>query len=167
MEQVLVTGANGFIGRATASKLAREGRRVLGTDFAMGSETEFQVILVDLSDRNSLMALMKDNRITAFIHCGGVSGPMLARDNPALICRVNIGGTINVLECARTLDISRIVFCSSCGVYGNTGPALVSEDAPFAATDVYGVSKSAGDMLVRSYARASGDQLNPYPAASK
>jgi len=85
-----------------------------------------------------------------------VSGPMLARDDPERICRTNIVGTINVLECARTLGVSRVVFCSSCGVYGNTGPAPVGEDAPFAATDIYGASKTAGDMLVRAYAEQHG-----------
>jgi nucleoside-diphosphate-sugar epimerase len=99
---------------------------------------------------------MKHTGVTAILHCGAVSGPMLARDNPELICRTNIVGTINVLECARALAVSRVVFCSSCGVYGNTGPGPVAEDAPFAATDLYGATKAAGDMLVRAYAAQHG-----------
>jgi UDP-glucuronate 4-epimerase len=156
MDRVLVTGANGFIGRAVASALARGGRRVVGTDLTIGGEAEFSVIAADLCDRIALETLMKDDGVAAILHCGALSGPMLARNNPELICRTNIVGTVNVLECARTLGVRRVVFCSSCGVYGNTGPAPVDEEAPFAATDLYGASKAAGDMLVRAYAAKHG-----------
>jgi len=156
MERILVTGANGFIGRAVASALVQQGRCVIGTDLSIGNKTEFPVIAGDLRNRNALEIVMRESRVTAILHCGAVSGPMLARDDPELICRVNIEGTINVLECARTLGVSRVVFCSSCGVYGNAGPAPVGEDASFAATDIYGASKAAGDMLVRAYAAQHG-----------
>lgn len=156
MDGVLITGANGFIGRAVALALARSGRRVIGTDLAIGDKTEFPVVAADLCDRNALKTLIEESRVTAILHCGAVSGPMLARDDPELICRTNIVGTLNILECARTIGGSRVVFCSSCGVYGNAGPAPVREDAPFAATDIYGASKAAGDMLVRAYAAQHG-----------
>jgi nucleoside-diphosphate-sugar epimerase len=44
MNCILVTGANGFIGRAVAAALARRGRRVVGTDLMIGKETEFSIL---------------------------------------------------------------------------------------------------------------------------
>lgn len=156
MRAILVTGASGFIGRAVGSALGRAGRRVVGVDLAPAPEPVFPVTLADLCDRAAVEWLVREREVASIVHCGGISGPMLARDKPELVCRANILGTVNVLECARRLGVSRVVFLSSCGIYGDTGPSPVGEQAPFAATDVYGASKASGDMLVRAYAEQHG-----------
>ena len=151
---ILVTGAHGLIGHAVASALARQGRSVFRTDKTSGAPSDpwGTVFSADLADQNQLRRLMEMHQIADVIHCGAVSGPMLARDAPFSICQTNIVGTMNVLECARILGVRRVVFCSSCGAYGPTGRAPVTEDAPFTATDIYGATKASGDMLVRAYA---------------
>ena len=150
---ILVTGAHGLIGHAVANTLVRQGRSVFGTDRTGGDPScGYAVFPANLADQNELRRLMETHQIADVVHCGAVSGPMLARDDPFSVCQTNIVGTMNVLECVRILGLRRVVFCSSCGAYGNTGAALVTEDAPFAATDIYGATKASGDMLVRAYA---------------
>ena len=153
-EVILVTGASGMVGHALAAALAMQGRPVIGVDRrpSARSTAGFSMLQAELGDFQRLCDLVREHRVHAIVHCGGISGPMLGRDDPAGVSRANIMGTVHILEAARILGLERVVYCSSCGAYGDTGPPPVGEDAPLAATDIYGATKAAGDMLVRAYA---------------
>jgi nucleoside-diphosphate-sugar epimerase len=149
---VLITGAAGFIGQALARRLVHQGRPVLGVDRrAPGPRPPFPFELWEIGDIRRLDALIEEFAIERIVHCGAVSGPMLGRDQPHATCRVNIMGTADVLELARVHGLKRFVYCSSCAVYGDTGAGPVTEDAPIAATDIYGSTKAAGDLIVRAF----------------
>ncbi len=148
---ILVTGAAGFIGRPVAAALHTQGRSVIGTDILLADGAAFPFARADLADAAALAALVAAHDVQAIIHCGAISGPMLARDRPDLLVAVNIGGTMTLLEQARLRGMRRFVFCSSAQAYGDTGPAPVREDSPFNATDLYGASKAAGDLVMRAY----------------
>jgi UDP-glucuronate 4-epimerase len=148
---ILVTGAAGFIGRPVAAALQAQGRPVVGTDILPAGDAAFPFVRTDLADAEALGALVAAHEVKAVIHCGAISGPMLARDRPDLVVAVNIGGTTTLLEQARRRGMRRFVFCSSAQAYGDTGPAPVREDSPFNATDLYGASKAACDLVMRAY----------------
>ncbi len=155
---IMVTGASGLIGRALVERLRSAGRPVLAVDRAPpADETEEPVAIAELTDASRLFALVASG-VDGIIHCGGISGPMLGRDNPAGLVGVNVGGTVTLLEAARVLGVRRFVFCSSIVAYGETpaGQEPVDEGAPLTSIDVYGASKAAADLLVRAYARQHG-----------
>lgn len=155
---IMVTGASGLIGRALVERLRSAGRPVLAVDRAPpADETEEPVAIAELTDASRLFALVASG-VDGIIHCGGISGPMLGRDNPAGLVGVNVGGTVTLLEAARVLGVRRFVFCSSIVAYGETpaGQEPVDEGAPLTSLDVYGASKAAADLLVRAYARQHG-----------
>ena len=154
---VVVTGSAGLIGFGVASRLAGAGRAVIGTDRIQPREAaDFPSIDAELTDIHKLHDICGAD-IAAIVHCGGVSGPMLGRDNPRAVIETNIAGTANLLEIARQRDL-RLVFCSSTSAYGNTPAGLdpVPEEAPLAADDIYGATKAAGDILTRAYAAQTG-----------
>ncbi len=154
---IVVTGSAGLIGFALASRLAREGRAVIGTDRIQPREDGgFASLDAELTDVHRLHALCSGN-IGAIVHCGAVSGPMLGRDNPRAVIETNIAGTANLLEIARQRGV-RLVFCSSTSAYGDTAAGLdpVPEDAALAAADIYGATKASGDILTRAYAAQTG-----------
>lgn len=157
-ETTLITGGQGLIGHAVATRLAYEGRRVISLDLTTPSSNEDGVVALrgDLNDIHRLYHVLRNYKVDSIVHCGGVSGPMVSRDNPYAICNINIMGTANVLEAARLLKLRRVVYCSSTSAYGRTPRAPVTEDAPLRPNDVYGVTKASGDMLVRSYAAKYG-----------
>ncbi|MGG5823086.1 NAD-dependent epimerase/dehydratase family protein [Falsiroseomonas sp. HW251] len=148
---ILVTGAAGFIGHAVAEALHARGSRVVGTDAVLPEDPAFAFVQADLADAAGLAAIVAAHDVDAIVHCGAISGPMLARDRPDLVVAVNIGGTTALLEQARRRGMARFVFCSSAQAYGDTGPAPVGEDSPFNATDMYGASKAACDLVMRAY----------------
>ncbi len=155
---VLVTGASGLIGRAVAARLHAEGRDVIGLDRRPPPGHEaVPFVEADLNDVHRLHAAARGRELTGIVHCGGVSGLMVARDNPFLICETNIRGTAHVFELARLVKAGRVVFCSSISAYGGTDlDALVTEDTPMRGLTTYGASKIAGEAILQAYAEEHG-----------
>ncbi|WP_445505161.1 NAD-dependent epimerase/dehydratase family protein [Microvirga sp. G4-2] len=152
---IVVTGAGGFLGSAVAGRLRAKGACVIGLD--LKDDEARGVIACDLSRVKSLEAVLQDVEFDSIIHCGAISGPMLHRDEPGFVVRVNISGTLNLLEWARRKAIRRFVFCSSGSVYGARDPVLpVAEDTPLHPTSAYAASKIAGEALVEAYRAAYG-----------
>ena len=151
--RVLVTGASGFIGYPTLRASATEGWETTGFDLVRPEEGVDGVHFVtgNLANVDSLRAVLRDRKVDTIIHTGGISGPMLARDDPYLMCTTNVVGTLNLLEAARVTKVRRFVFLSSAQAYGDTPLPPVPEDAPFRARDMYGTSKAAADLLLRGY----------------
>lgn len=155
---IMVTGAAGLIGAAVVERLRQAGRPVLAVDrVAPEDAAGLELAIAELTDVHRLNA-MAATGLDGIIHCGGISGPMLGRDHPAGMVAVNVGGTVNLLEAARLFGARRFVFCSSIVAYGSTpaGLDVVGEGAPLTATDMYGASKAAADLLVRAYAAEHG-----------
>ncbi len=155
---VMVTGAAGLIGRRVAERLLASGRGVLATDrVAPPAPSPFEVVPAELTDAARLTALVSRG-ISAILHCGGISGQMLAKDHPAGIFAVNAGGTVTLLELSRLFGVRRVVLCSSVHAYGDTPPGMdpVTEAAPLAAREAYGASKAAAEAALRAYALEHG-----------
>lgn len=153
---IVVTGAAGLVGGAVCARLAGQGRAVIALDRTATPTSPDGLILVDLTDIHGLYAAVGNRRVDGVVHCGAFSGPMVARNRPYDMVRVNVLGTANLLEFARNAGASRFVYCSSTSAYGETGPSPVGEDAPLRPSSVYGASKAAGEALVRGYAAQYG-----------
>lgn len=156
MSAILVTGAAGFLGDAVCTELERLGHQVLPLDRLPRAVSGRATMICDLGDVHRMHALVRHETVSCIIHCGGVSGPMLARQDPLGIIRANIDGTANMLELARIHGIGRFIYCSSAGVYGATHGGPVRESDTLRPTDVYGASKAAGEHLVAAYAGQFG-----------
>jgi len=155
---VLVTGVEGMIGYAVALHLREAGVPVVGLDQRVADSADLgvPVLQADLDNTHALYGALVEHRCTAVVHCGAVSGPMLARDDPEFLFRTNVTGTLNVLEAARRLHLRRVVFCSSLMVYGANDGSLLTEDSPLRPSDAYGFSKVAAEAIVEAYAAHHG-----------
>lgn len=153
---VLVTGAAGLIGNSVLEQLARRGDRVVAIDRNAGTHAEVTILDCDLRDTHRLHAIASSTSPDSIIHCGGHSGPMVARDNPYDLVSVNVIGTANMLELARIRKMRRFVYCSSASVYGPTISGPVQEDVVLHPSTVYGATKLAAEQIVLSYALEHG-----------
>lgn len=134
--RILVTGADGFIGREVVAELSRKGHAVRGIGSADG---------IDVSDRQAISRLMAEEAPEAIIHLAAVSGAMLFPNNPDIVTSVNAVGTVNVFETARLSGTRRIVYASSVAVI-ETDPE--SESAP---RSLYGATKQFGETVATLY----------------
>jgi UDP-glucuronate 4-epimerase len=159
---VMVTGANGLIGFDVVKRLAGAGRPVVGLDRFIEEVVAVtpNAFAIEIGDVHKLHEIAAKFNVGAIVHCGGVSGPMLSRDNPASIFRVNVGGTVDMAEVARQITLRRgscrLVFCSSLTVYGDQPRDGIAEDYPLLARGCYASSKIAGEAVVRGYAEEHG-----------
>jgi UDP-glucuronate 4-epimerase len=154
--RVLVTGGSGLIGMALRPMLAARRHAVTAcdaTDFGRGDR---DLLIVPLDDAAALEAIVRERAIESIIHCGAISGPMLAKGQPLTIVDTNIAATARLLDIARRHNLRRFVFCSSIGIYGNVGEGVIGEEIPLKPTSVYGASKVAAEALVRAFVAEYG-----------
>lgn len=158
-ETVFVTGACGFIGLKLIPRLLSRGYQVIATDVAGPLVPHDPRVVFYRADIRDIArhAVALSGRCDAILHCGGVSGPMLSRDNPAEVLDINIRGTSQLLSLAAGLNLRRFVGLSSVSAYGDTkGLEVVDETAPLTATSFYGTSKAASDLVVQTFAACEG-----------
>jgi UDP-glucose 4-epimerase len=153
---VLLTGAAGLIGMAVRPLLEGRGHRVIPTDATSFGYDLPRLRIVTLDDTAGFERLAAEHEIDAVVHCGAVSGPMMAKGEPLKLVAVNIDATASLLDLARRRRMRRFVFCSSISVYGDVGDATITESTPLRPTSVYGATKVACEQLIQGFAAEYG-----------
>ncbi|SCF01544.1 UDP-glucose 4-epimerase [Micromonospora viridifaciens] len=143
MARVVVTGADGFVGKPLTVALADQGHTVLDLGPAYD---------VDVTDTDRVRARLSALAPDLIIHLAGVSGPMLHTDKPEVVMAVNAVGTVNILESARRMGGVRVMVAGSVSGY-TTGTAQDPRPA-----SVYGVTKRCAELLVGVYRSQFGMQ---------
>jgi len=157
-ERFLVTGALGCIGAWTCAILAASGASVVGFDLGTDDRrlrlvgaADVPVTRGDITDRAALDRVLDDHAITHVIHLAALLIPQI-KASPPLGTAINVGGTVNVLDAAKSRNI-RVAYASSAAVYSQAddhgGP--VSNDAIGHPTTFYGVHKQACEGLARIF----------------
>jgi UDP-glucuronate 4-epimerase len=157
-ERFLVTGALGCIGAWTCAFLAECGASVVGYDLGddsrrlrLAGAEEVRVVRGDIGDRPMLDRVLDEHAITHIVHLAALLIPQI-KANPPLGTAINVGGTVNVLDAAKTRNI-RVAYASSAAVYSridDTGRP-VENDAAGHPTTFYGVHKQACEGLARIF----------------
>jgi UDP-glucose 4-epimerase len=157
---ILVTGGAGFIGNAVVRRLVAEGEPVRVLDnFSTGFRRNLdgvscELVGGDLCDRDVAAVALRGVRTV--VHLAAV--PSVARSvaDPAETWRVNVDGTLRLLEACRAAGVKRFVFTSSSSVYGDAPTLPKREDMPARPLSPYAASKAAGEALAGAYAASYG-----------
>jgi UDP-glucuronate 4-epimerase len=167
---VLVTGAAGFIGAATARALLERGDEVVGIDnlnayydpmlkqarvdnLARDFGGKFRFERVDFSDADALASLASNHEFDRAVHLGAQAGVRYSIENPSAYVQANLVGHCNMLELARTLRLRHLVYASSSSVYGgNKSLPFRVEDRVDHPLSMYAATKKADELLSESYA---------------
>jgi len=157
---ILVTGA-GLIGCHFARRMVDQGERVVLFDLSPNRDYiervvgkgRIEIVAADMRDLPALIHAFKDFGVDTVVHTAGLIGKRVA-ENSYTGSTNNILGTIHVLEAARLLELRRIVYVSTFGVYDRSrieeGP--IREDAPLGGHNLYTVTKACSEHLVQAYA---------------
>lgn len=154
----LITGALGAIGVWTMRSLLERGHRVVAFDLPadghrlpLALDDDQRALVVrhdgDITDSESIERALAQHAVDGVIHLAALQVPFV-RSNPALGARVNVVGTVNVLEAVRRRGgSSPVVYASSIAAYG-PGGTLAGDDAP---QTLYGVFKRDNEATALRY----------------
>lgn len=163
MAQILVTGGSGFLGQAICRALIARGDDAIAMDLpgaaldALATEVPgIHVAPADMVDTDAVNAVFHEYRPDAVIHCAAIVGVLVSLDNPALVFRVNIEGSINLFEAMVRHGVKRMIHLSSEEVYGAFQSERATEDHPLNPLHAYGITKLAVEQLGRSYRQSHG-----------
>jgi UDP-glucose 4-epimerase len=157
--QLLVVGGAGYIGGVVAAELARHGHELtvcddLSTGNAWAVPAEARFVPVDLTHPEALGRVVADG-YDAVLHFGALSLAGASIRDPLEYLRVNVVGTVNLLDAMRRHGVRRLVYSSSAAVYGRPAAVPVPESSLTAPVSPYGAWARTAEEAVR-FAAAAG-----------
>jgi len=170
----LVTGGAGFIGSHVCERLLARGEQVCAVDdlnpfYELSLKQEnleqltriggsrFQFIRADIMDRPALDRVFAAARYDQVIHLAARVGIRASLEAPALYQRINVEGTVNVLEAARAGGVRKLILASSSSVYGiNPRIPFCESDSVLTPISPYAASKLACEALGQVYHQLYG-----------
>ena len=165
--KVLVTGADGFIGSHLVARLVRSGYDVrafvqynsLGTwgwldDSPRDINGQFEIFAGDVRDPYGVKTAVLG--CDAVLHLAALIAIPYSYHSPEAYVDTNIKGTLNILQAARELGVSRVIHTSTSEVYGTAQFVPITEDHPLQGQSPYSATKIAADQLAYSFCVSFG-----------
>jgi UDP-N-acetylglucosamine 4-epimerase len=168
----LVTGVAGFIGSTLLEKLLELGQTVIGLDnFSTGFQSNidhvlsaqpqaashFRLIRGDIRDAETCRVACEG--VDYVLHQAALGSVPRSIDDPVTSNQVNVDGTLNVFVAARDAGVKRVVYASSCAVYGDAKVLPLDEDRLFLPLSPYAATKAANEMYAAGFQRSYGSAI--------
>ncbi len=168
MNNVLITGAAGFIGFHLSKRLLNDGVDVTGIDNLnpyyevslkearlrqLLKSKKFAFIKIDLENRDGVGGIFKKHKFDVVIHLAAQAGVRYSLENPHTYVHSNIVGFLHILEGCRHTGVKHLVFASSSSVYGANKkiPFSVHQNVDHPVS-LYAATKKASELMAHTYA---------------
>ena len=165
--KILVTGADGFIGSHLTEALVRAGHDVRAFVFYNSFNSwgwldhcnadvrgKFEVFAGDIRDSNGVSTATKGCDVV--LHLAALIGIPYSYHSPDTYIDTNVKGTLNVVQAAHELGISKVIHTSTSEVYGTAQFVPITEDHPLQGQSPYSASKIGADQLAMSFCSSFG-----------
>ncbi len=170
-KKILVTGADGFIGSHLTEALVRQGHDVrafvLYNSFnswgwldhcGKDVKGEFEVFAGDIRDPNGVRTAMKGcDRV---LHLAALIAIPYSYHSPDTYVETNIKGTLNIVQAARDLGVSKVIHTSTSEVYGTARFVPITEEHPLQGQSPYSASKIGADQIAMSFYASFGTPIS-------
>ncbi|WP_075444599.1 4,6-dehydratase LegB [Campylobacter coli] len=169
MKNILVTGADGFIGSHLCESLIQKGYKVRAlsqyNSFNLWGHLEKSPYLKDMEVvsgdlRDSFFCEKITQGMDAIFHLGALIAIPYSYEAPQSYVDTNVKGTLNMLEAAKKNEISHFIHTSTSEVYGTARYVPIDENHPLQPQSPYSASKIAADMMALSYYNAFNLNVN-------
>ncbi len=166
MKKIVVTGGAGYIGSHAVKLLLEKGFEVIVFDNlsrgyseavdALKAYGKLDFVQGDLRNPDDIDALMKAADIDAVMHFAALCLVNESMEQPELYFHNNTVGTYNLLEAMRKKSLKKLIFSSTCAVYGESQYLPVDEKHPLQPMNPYGESKLLSEKMIRWYGDIHG-----------
>jgi UDP-glucose 4-epimerase len=158
--KLLVTGGAGYIGSIVTGQLLAAGHQVTVLDnlergHRDAVSTQARLVVADLLDQTAVRHTLADG-FDGVLHFAALALVGESVSHPERYYRTNVGGTLNLLDSMRETEVRRLVFSSTCAVYGQPDEVPIAETAPPRPANAYGASKLAVDGMISDFCHAHG-----------
>src|ERR1019366_6751209 len=158
--KLLVTGGAGYIGSIVTGQLLAPGPQVSVFDNLERGHREAvpkqaRLVVADLLDHDAVRRTLADG-FDGVLHFAALALVGESVSHPERYYRTNVGGTLNLLDSMREAEVRRLVFSSTCAVYGQPDKVPIPETAPPRPANAYGASKLAVDGMIGDFCLAHG-----------
>lgn len=160
LKKILVVGGAGYIGSHTAKALSDAGMRpVVLDDLSTGHDWAVkwgELERCDIRDGDALDAVFEAHAPDAVLHFAGKINVGESVTAPEIYYGTNVTGTLSLLDAMRRHDCAKLVFSSSCAVYGRPERMPLDESHPYGPINPYGSSKLIAETMMADFAHAYG-----------
>ena len=168
-DTVLVTGGAGFIGSHCCVDLLNKGYKVVVIDNLVNSHVEVidrirelggapvSLHRLDLNDTPALLDVLRRHAIDAVIHFAAHKAVSDSIDRPLDYYSNNVSGLLSLMGAMREVKINRLIFSSSCSIYGESAQHVLTEAAPAQPTNPYARSKWMCEQILEDLCRRYPD----------
>lgn len=170
-KKILITGADGFIGSHLTEALTRQGYDVrafvLYNSFNSWGwldhceenvKGKFEIFTGDIRDPNGVRTAMKG--CDAVLHLAALIAIPYSYHSPDTYVDTNIKGTLNVVQAARDLGVSKVIHTSTSEVYGTARFVPITEEHPLQGQSPYSASKIGADQIAMSFYTSFGTPVS-------
>jgi len=147
--RVIVTGANGFVGFHTVRELLDAGYHVVALDISDSRlQTEFRgnkrctIATLDILDKDLARFVKQGDKV---LHLAAIPRFEVASQDPQRAVRINVEGTLNVIQICIEKKAEKLVYSSTGSVYSRKAPVPIREDAAREPDSVYGLTKKQAE----------------------
>jgi UDP-glucose 4-epimerase len=161
-KKVLITGGAGFIGSAVIRELNGRGYAVSILDNLSSGRRDHAPVpdenfhTADILDPAAVARVVAAVQPAWIIHLAAIHFIPQCNAQPYEASNINLHGTLHVLDAARGVQsVEKVFFASTAAVYADS-PEPVNESSPIGPMDIYGITKSIGERLVREFNLATG-----------
>ena len=174
-QNILVTGAAGFIGYSLCKKLLENknylitGLDNLNSYYSVKLKKErlknlknmknFQFFKLDLLEKEKLNNLFKKKKFELVYNFAAQAGVRYSYENPESYCNSNIIGFNNILKLVKKFKIKQFFFASSSSIYGDIGPFPKKENSKLNTLNIYSLSKLANEITAKSFSSKMKTQI--------
>jgi UDP-glucose-4-epimerase GalE len=160
MPRLLVTGGAGYVGSHCVKVLAQAGHECIVYDNLSRGHREFAkwgpLVEGDVRDAAKLAETFKRHRIDAVLHFAGLAYVGESVHEPGKYYDVNVHGTRTLLTAMKDARVGKLVFSSTCSVYGVPAVVPIGEETPCNPVNPYGFGKFTCERMMDDFGRAYG-----------
>src|SRR5438477_7380831 len=159
--KILVVGGTGYIGSVCAELLLDEGHQVgifdnLSEGHRAAIDSRAQFVEGDLQDRPSIEGVLTKQQPDAVMHFAASALVGESMQNPSKYFRNNIANGLNLLDAMVSAGVGKIIFSSTCAIFGPPDRLPIDETTPPRPISPYGESKLAFEKILRWYGEIHG-----------
>lgn len=150
---ILVTGGGGFIGRRVCRLFYERGFEVTALDLQFPANAPYRQVTGDFADQDFSAGVMRGGSFDTVVHLASML-KTASRKNPPEALRVNVSGSLGLLELATRSEVRKFIYGSSITAYGPkpfAGYGEVAEEEPAAPNTIYGLTKRFVEMAGQNY----------------